>query len=144
MPEWVEEGSAEYFKRLPKAYTPEIVALAPAKRTGGKPIAQLIDDEDQRMLGHIKAKERVIALDKEGRNWSTEQLAGNLSKWQQTGTDVCLLVGGPDGLGPMCLKRAEQKWSLSQLTFPHPLIRVLLAEQLYRAWSIQQGHPYHK
>lgn len=144
MPAWVEAACVEYSKRLPSAHTPELQELAVAKRSAGKSIAQVIADEDQRMLAAIRPREVVVALDQGGKSWTTEQLAANWGSWQQQGDDVCLLVGGPDGLGPDCLKRASQRWSLSELTLPHPLVRVLLFEQFYRAWTIQQGHPYHK
>ena len=88
--------------------------------------------------------DRVIALDVRGSAWSTEQLAEELSDWQMAGTNVSLLIGGPDGLSRDCLQRARQRWSLSALTLPHPLVRVVLAEQLYRAWTITAGHPYHR
>lgn len=144
MPAWVEAGCAEYSKRLPTTHTPELQELAVAKRSTGKSLAQVIADEDQRMLAAIRPREHVVALDQGGKSWTTEQLAARWGDWQQQGDDVCLLIGGPDGLGPDCLKKASQRWSLSSLTLPHPLVRVLLFEQFYRAWSIQQGHPYHK
>lgn len=144
MPEWVLTGCAEYSKRLPAAHTPEIIELPIAKRNSGKSLSQLIAEEDQRMLGALRQEDFVIALDQAGKSWSTEQLADNLANWQQNGQDLALLIGGPDGLGPECLARANLKWSLSKLTLPHPLVRIVLFEQLYRAWSIQQGHPYHK
>ncbi len=144
MPAWVEAGCAEYSKRLPTTHTPELQELAVAKRSTGKSLAQVIADEDQRMLAAIRPREHVVALDQGGKSWTTEQLAAHWGDWQQQGDDVCLLIGGPDGLGPDCLKKASQRWSLSALTLPHPLVRVLLFEQFYRAWSIQQGHPYHK
>ena len=96
------------------------------------------------MLARIGSGHWVIALDVKGRSWSTPKLAQQLAAWQMDGRDVDLLVGGPDGLGEACRKRADQSWSLSALTLPHPLVRVLLVEQLYRAWSINQGHPYHR
>jgi 23S rRNA (pseudouridine1915-N3)-methyltransferase len=86
----------------------------------------------------------VIALDVGGRSWSTEQLSERLGSWLGDGRDLALLVGGPEGLARACLERAEGRWSLSPLTFPHPLVRVVLAEQLYRAWSLLRGHPYHR
>jgi len=86
----------------------------------------------------------VIALDVLGKSWSTEQLSGQLDQWLASGQDIVLLVGGPEGLSKACLQRADQKWSLSALTFPHPLVRVILAEQLFRAWSILSNHPYHR
>ena len=144
MPAWVEEGCKEYRKRIPPPYTPELKELNAARRSSGKSVPQTIADEDERMLTAIRPAERVIALDQGGTAWSTEQLASAWSDWQQHGDDVCLLIGGPDGLGAKSLQRANQRWSLSALTLPHPLVRVLLFEQLYRAWTIQQGHPYHK
>ena len=86
----------------------------------------------------------VIALDVRGKTWSTEVLVTRLQEWLQAGRDIALLVGGPDGLADECLSRADLRWSLSALTLPHALVRVLLAEQLYRAWSVIQGHPYHR
>ena len=96
------------------------------------------------MLAAIGPTDRVIALDVMGKSCSTEQLAQQVTEWQMDGRDVSLLVGGPDGLANACLVRAEQRWSLSALTLPHPLVRVLLAEQIYRVWSILAYHPYHK
>jgi 23S rRNA (pseudouridine1915-N3)-methyltransferase len=86
----------------------------------------------------------VITLDVKGKPWSTEQLSQQLDSWMMSGRDVSLLVGGPEGLSPACLQRAEQSWSLSPLTFPHPLVRIVVAEQLFRAWSILTNHPYHR
>ena len=96
------------------------------------------------MLAAIPAGSIVIALDVLGKSWSTEQLASQLDQWLASGQDVALLVGGPEGLSPACLQRADLKWSLSALTFPHPLVRIILAEQLFRAWSILSNHPYHR
>lgn len=115
-----------------------------AKRTKAADTGRLIQQEGERMLGALPKGARVVALDVRGRPWSTQQLAGQLEAWMAGGRDVALLVGGPDGLAPECLERAEQTWSLSPLTLPHPLVRVVVAEQLYRAWSITQGHPYHR
>ena len=96
------------------------------------------------MLATLPKDCTVVALDVPGKNWSTEELAGRLQDWLGSGRDVALLVGGPDGLSADCLARADLKWSLSALTYPHPLVRVILAEQLYRAWTINAGHPYHR
>lgn len=89
-------------------------------------------------------KNRIILLDITGRPWNTPQLARELERWKQDGRDVSLLIGGPEGVSPACVAAAEQRWSLSALTFPHPLVRVLVAESLYRAWSINVNHPYHR
>ena len=96
------------------------------------------------MLRALPKNHHVVALDGQGTPWSTAELALNLERWMATGRDVALLVGGPDGLAPACLATAHQQWSLSRLTFPHPLVRVIVAEQLYRAWSILTHHPYHR
>jgi 23S rRNA (pseudouridine1915-N3)-methyltransferase len=96
------------------------------------------------MLRIIPDAERVVALDVKGKRVSTEKLAGQLSAWQMSGDNYSILIGGPDGLSPACLARADLCWSLSDLTLPHPLVRVLLAEQLYRAWTITVNHPYHR
>jgi 23S rRNA (pseudouridine1915-N3)-methyltransferase len=96
------------------------------------------------MLKAVPAGERVVALDVQGKRVSTEELARQLAAWQMSGDNYNLLIGGPDGLSPSCLARADMCWSLSDLTLPHPLVRVLLAEQLYRAWTITVNHPYHR
>ena len=96
------------------------------------------------MLAAIPKGDRVIALEVLGKNWSTEQLAAQVEDWRMDGRNISLLIGGPDGLDSRCSAIADQKWSLSALTLPHPLVRVMLAEQLYRAWTVIQGHPYHK
>jgi len=96
------------------------------------------------MLQAVPERARVVALDPKGKSFTTERLAGKLESWMMGGTDVALLVGGPEGLSPECLQASQEKWSLSQLTFPHPLIRVILAESLYRAWSVMTNHPYHR
>ncbi len=96
------------------------------------------------MLAAIPADCHVVALDVQGKSWSTEALASRLQDWMASGRELALLVGGPDGLSPACLSRADQRWSLSPLTFPHALVRVMIAEQFYRAWTITTGHPYHR
>ncbi len=144
MPGWVEQGYGEYTKRMPKEMSVELLELPLGHRGKGADLARAIQKEGDQMLAAIPAADKVIALDVLGKSWSTEQLAGQLSDWQMDGGNISLLVGGPDGLDPRCLQRAERKWSLSALTLPHPLVRVLLAEQLYRAWTILKGHPYHK
>ena len=148
MPGWVDEGFAEYAKRLPAECALELVEIEPGRRGRGNASAADLDrirrDEGERLLKALPDGALAVALDVRGRPWSTEQLAAQLTGWLGSGRDVALLVGGPDGLADTCLARAEQRWSLSPLTFPHPLVRVILAEQLYRAWSITKGHPYHR
>ncbi len=144
MPGWVEAGVDEYRKRLPPELALNIREIPLGKRGKNADIARAIAQEGEAMLAAIGARDRVVALEVKGRAWSTEQLAQQLAGWQMSGDDVALLVGGPDGLAPACVARATERWSLSPLTLPHPLVRVLLAEQLYRAWTINHNHPYHR
>ena len=144
MPDWVESGCNEYLKRLPPELRIEVLELPLGKRGKGADIQRAILREGEAMLKAIGERDQVIALEVQGKSWSTGDLAVNLQHWQGSGDNVSLLVGGPDGLAPTCLARADSCWSLSPLTLPHPLVRVLLAEQLYRAWSINAGHPYHR
>jgi 23S rRNA (pseudouridine1915-N3)-methyltransferase len=144
MPEWVEAGYQEYARRLPPECALHLIEVEPMRRgkAGGADLAR--EDEAERLLKAIPRGAAVIALDGRGEPWSTEEVARHLSQWLGSGRDQALLVGGPDGLAPTCLERADQRWSLSRLTFPHPLVRVILAEQIYRAWSLLRGHPYHR
>lgn len=144
MPQWVAQGYQEYAKRLPREYGMQLIEIPMQKRTSNANIAQLTQKEGEEILMHINAQHFVIALDIRGQMWETPALAQQLYKWQHTGKDICFIIGGPDGLAPSCLARAQQRWSLSHLTFPHPLVRVIVIEQLYRAWSILAGHPYHR
>jgi 23S rRNA (pseudouridine1915-N3)-methyltransferase len=144
MPAWVNDGYREYARRLPRECSLSLTEIPLGQRAKSSAVERAIAEEGARMLAAIPANQRVIALDVKGRSWSTEQLAGQLGLWMQDGRNVSLLVGGPDGLSADCLVRAEQRWSLSPLTLPHPLVRVLLAEQLYRAWTVTTGHPYHR
>jgi len=147
MPAWVQEGYAEYARRLPREISLEMVEI-PLGNRGQKNAPALVEKarqkEGEAMLAALGPRDHVVALDVQGRPWSTEQLSQQLAEWQMLGENVSLLVGGPDGLSADCLARARQRWSLSPLTLPHPLVRVLLAEQLYRAWTLLAGHPYHK
>jgi 23S rRNA (pseudouridine1915-N3)-methyltransferase len=144
MPAWVEAGVAEYRKRLPPEIQFDTREITLGKRGKNADIARAMAEEGAAMLAAIAPRDRVIALDVLGKSLSTEQLAAKLAAWQMDGDDISLLVGGPDGLANVCLERASERWSLSALTLPHPLVRVLLAEQIYRAWSINHNHPYHR
>lgn len=144
MPRWVTDGYNEYAKRLPPDMQLELVELPLGHRGKNSDVARAKKLEGDQMLAAIPKGDRVIALEVGGKSWSTEQLADQLEDWRMDGRNVSLLVGGPDGLDSRCVALADQKWSLSALTLPHPLVRVLLAEQLYRAWTVIQGHPYHK
>lgn len=144
MPKWVEAGSEEYCKRIGPDLKLEWHELALGKRGKNADLQRAMKAESDAMLAAVSPTDSVIALDVKGKAWSTEELAAKLKQWQMSGRNTCLLIGGPDGLSSECLARAEQKWSLSTLTFPHPLVRVILAEQIYRAWSINNNHPYHR
>ena len=145
MPVWVEEGVGEYRKRLPPEIQFDIreIALGPRGKKNAD-TARALQQEGDAMLSAIGARDHVIALDVKGKTFSTEQFACELARWQREGDPVSVLVGGPDGLAAACLARAQQRWSLSALTLPHPIVRVVFAEQLYRAWSINSNHPYHR
>ena len=144
MPSWVVEGYREYTKRLPRECSLQLVEIPPAKRHKSLSAKQARQQEGQAILAALPKDCSVVALDVRGKPWSTETLAAQLDNWLVSGRDVALLVGGPDGLSDACLERADQRWSLSRLTYPHPLVRIVLAEQLYRAWTITTGHPYHR
>ena len=144
MPEWVTAGVAEYAARLPREWRYEIVEIPVASRAGNADIARLRDAEGQKMLKAIPEGARVIAFDEHGGLRSTVEWAKSLQDWSREYKEVALLIGGPDGLAPAALARAREKWSLSRLTLPHGMVRVLVTEALYRAWSVTQNHPYHR
>jgi 23S rRNA (pseudouridine1915-N3)-methyltransferase len=144
MPAWVVDAYQEYAKRLPRECALRLVEIPLSKRRKSLSSSQAAEDEGQHLLASLPKDCTVIALDVRGNSWSTEELAVRLQDWLGSGRDVALLIGGPDGLSADCLKRADLKWSLSALTYPHSLVRVVLAEQLYRAWTINTGHPYHR
>ena len=144
MPHWVRSGYDEYARRLPRECCLKLVEIPLSKRRKTQSAGKNRQEEGRAMLAAIPEQATVIALDVQGKAWSTESLATRLQEWLQSGRDIALLVGGPDGLADECLSRADLRWSLSALTLPHALVRVLLAEQLYRAWTVLQGHPYHR
>ncbi len=144
MPDWVKTGYDEYAKRLPQNFNLKLVEISPGHRSKSSDPKRAIEEESVKVLNAIPTGAHVIALDERGKQWTTLKLADQMRDWMRDGRDVALLVGGPDGLSKQCKQRAEQLWSLSHLTLPHPLVRVFLAEQLYRAWSVTQGHPYHR
>ena len=144
LPRWVQQGYSEYAKRLPAECALRLVEIPAGKRGKNADITRTVRDESKRILAAVPKGATVVALEVGGRSWSTEQLAQQLDDWMGRGQDLALLVGGPDGLGEAARQAAGQHWSLSPLTLPHPLVRVVLAEQLYRAWSILRHHPYHR
>jgi len=144
MPAWVQDGFAEYAKRMPRECTLQLVEIPPERRAKNADIARIKSTECAKLLGAVPRGSQIVALDERGQAWNTRQLSDRLDSWLAGGRDVALLVGGPDGLDSACLDKSELRWSLSPLTLPHPLVRVVVAEQLYRAWSLLQGHPYHR
>lgn len=144
MPDWVQAGYEEYARRLPRDCALELRELPLAQRGKNTDIPRAIEKESDVMLAAIPQGDRVIALDVLGKMQSTTAIADAMKRWQQDGHNVSFLIGGPDGLGKTCLTRANESWSLSALTLPHPLVRIVLAEQIYRAWSILNNHPYHR
>lgn len=144
LPSWIDAGCEEYIKRLPREWSFELIALKAAARPEGKPVAAAMQAEARAIAGAIPAGSRRVLLDERGRQVTTAELARGLARWQQDGRDVALVVGGADGLDPELRKSADETLALSQLTLPHGLARLLLVEQLYRAASLLQGHPYHR
>ena len=143
MPGWVEAACAEYLKRMPREVTVEIVEIKPDKRASGKN-AEVVQEAEAKRILELAGKDYLIALDERGQEVSTLQLAERMQTWLGNGRDVCLVVGGADGLHAALKARADWLWSLSRLTLPHGMVRVVLTEQLYRAWSVIQNHPYHR
>jgi 23S rRNA (pseudouridine1915-N3)-methyltransferase len=143
-PDWVSEGFDTYARRLRGSCTLHLTEIALAKRARSVPVGRLLEDEGRRMLAAVPKGARIVALDEAGKAWSTAALARRLEVWQSGGTPVAVLIGGPDGLAPACLEQASERWSLSPLTLPHGLVRIIAAEALYRAWSVLANHPYHR
>lgn len=142
MPKWVDEGVQEYAKRMPRDCSFTIQPITLSQRGKNTDIARARAQEGEKILSASQGC-RLVTLDFAGKAWSTEQLANRLQAWREDSRDVALAVGGPDGLDANVLQQADESWALSNLTFPHPLVRLIVAEQLYRAWTVTQGHPYH-
>ena len=144
MPGWVEDGYKEYSRRLGADLKLDLVEIPLNRRNKGADVNRLQEKEANQMLAAVGQDDLVVTMEIKGKAWSTEQLADNMGDWMHSGRNVSLLVGGPEGLHPSCMAQAYLRWSLSPLTLPHPLVRVVVAEQVYRAWSILKNHPYHK
>jgi 23S rRNA (pseudouridine1915-N3)-methyltransferase len=144
MPAWVTQGYEEYAKRLPVQCKLQLIEIPLRKRGKNADIVRLQNEEGEKMLAALPKDTQVIALDEHGKQWNTQALAQQLNHWLQTTSNLSLLVGGPEGLAEACKAQAVQTWSLSPLTLPHPLVRVVVAEQIYRAWSLLNNHPYHR
>lgn len=144
MPAWVTQGFGEYAKRLPAEFALELVEIPLLTRHKNADLARLMRQEGLAMLAKVASGERIITLEVTGRTWSTEALAEEMARWRLAAQSVNLMVGGPEGLAEEVCARRTHSWSLSPLTLPHPLVRIVLAEQLYRGWTLLCGHPYHK
>lgn len=144
MPEWVADGVSEYRKRLSHELPLDLVEIALGARGKGRDPIRAIAEEGAAVLAALPKDGHVVALDGSGKPWSSEQLAEQLARWRMHGRDLAILIGGPDGHAADVLARADQRWSLGPLTLPHMLVRLVVAEQLYRATTMLAGHPYHR
>jgi 23S rRNA (pseudouridine1915-N3)-methyltransferase len=144
MPKWVEQGFDDYAKRLPREFQLVLKEVSPGKRGKNTDTARIIREEGERMLQATPSDAHIVTLDIPGKPWTTVQLSEALQRWQENTRHVALMIGGPEGLAEEVRQRARESWSLSPLTFPHPLVRIIVAEQIYRAWSILKSHPYHR
>jgi 23S rRNA (pseudouridine1915-N3)-methyltransferase len=144
MPAWVDAGFQEYVRRMPREAPVRLVEVKPEPRGEATPVERLTEAEARRIRSALPAGCLRVVLDERGRGSTTRELSRRLESWQMDGRDVAFVIGGPDGLAPVLVREAEWLWSLSPLTLPHGLVRVIVAEQLYRAWSVTQNHPYHR
>lgn len=144
MPVWVQQGYDEYAKRLPRECELVLKEISAGKRGKNSDIARIVKEEGERMIAAIPQNTHIVTLDIPGKPWTTPELAQAMQRWLANGQSVSLLIGGPEGLADEVKPLARESWSLSKLTFPHPLVRIIVAEQLYRAWSLLNNHPYHR
>lgn len=143
MPSWVESACAEYIKRMPRELSMQLVEIKPDKRAAGKN-SEVVQEAEAKRILEVVGKDYLIALDERGQEVTTLQLAERMIAWLSYGRDVSIVIGGADGLHSSIKQKADWLWSLSKLTLPHGMVRVLLSEQLYRAHSVIQNHPYHR
>jgi len=144
MPEWINNGYTEFSKRMPPELQINLIEITPSTRNKSTPIEKNIKEEGERIQSAIPTNTKLIILDEKGKDFSSIELSKKIEGWLPVGQDIALVVGGADGIDPDIKQQADEKWSLSSFTLPHALVRVVVAEQLYRAWSILQGHPYHR
>jgi 23S rRNA (pseudouridine1915-N3)-methyltransferase len=144
LPEWVNAGFREYQKRLRAPLVLELLEIPVATRRAGENPQRAVAHEGAAMLAALSRDDYVVALELSGRSMSTVELKDWLAQRLEDGRPLAMLIGGPDGLAPPCLERADHLWSLSPLTLPHALVRIVVGEQLYRAMSLRAGHPYHR
>jgi len=143
-PSWVDEAFDGYLKRLPQQWKFRLDTVATEKRSKGNDAVVAVEAEGRKVLGYLKDGEQLVVLDERGTELSSVGLSRKLLAWQSTGRDLSFVIGGPDGVSKDVTARGDFRWSLSRLTLPHGLARVLFAEQLYRAWTVSTAHPYHR
>ena len=143
-PAWVDDAFGAYTTRFPREWGFRFDVLPTARRAKNDKSSKARDLEVRQILEKVKSNELLVLLDEKGRQFTSKALSERLASWQSDGRDLCFVIGGPDGVSPSCRERADLTWSLSDLTLPHGLARVLFAEQMYRAWALQSGHPYHR
>ncbi|NOQ15730.1 MAG: 23S rRNA (pseudouridine(1915)-N(3))-methyltransferase RlmH [Methyloprofundus sp.] len=144
MPGWVKQGYDEYAKRMPRECSLVLKEIPAGKRGKNSDVQRIVRDEGERMIAALPKGCHIVTLDVPGKPWSTPDLAKSMRGWLDSGQDIALLIGGPEGLADSVKQLAKQSWSLSNMTLPHPLVRIVVAEQIYRAWSIINNHPYHR
>lgn len=144
MPDWVMQGSNDYTKRFNKGIQLKIIEIPLLNRSKSSDLSRILEKEADLIKESIPHNTRLIALDIEGKSFSSDELALRITQLQQISSHLCFLIGGPEGLTKEILQLCDERWSLSKLTLPHPLVRIILLETLYRAWSIINNHPYHK
>jgi len=144
MPRWITEGYHEYAKRLPADYRLNLTEIPAEKRLKNTDIKKIMTLEEGKITAAIPKGSHVIVLDRIGKSPDTKKLAKCLQTWHDNQQDICFVIGGPEGLSTTFMQNAHEMWSLSAMTLPHPLVRVVLAEQIYRAWSVVVNHPYHR
>jgi len=143
-PAWVNDAYKSYAERLPREWKFRLDTIPTVRRGKNDKSRQAMEAEGEQVIARLQDAEQLVLLDERGKALSSNGLASKLADWQQDGRDLCLLIGGPDGVSDACRRRADFTWSLSSMTLPHGLARVLVTEQLYRAWSMHSGHPYHR
>jgi len=143
-PSWVDSAFGIYSERFPREWKFRLDTIATVRRKKNDKSRQARTAEGEQILARLGTTEQVVLLDERGKHLTSQLFAAKLADWQADGRDLCFIIGGPDGVSDECRQRANFTWSLSQLTLPHGMVRVLFAEQMYRAWSLQTGHPYHR
>jgi 23S rRNA (pseudouridine1915-N3)-methyltransferase len=143
-PSWVDDAFGKYTERFPREWKFRLDTIATVRRNKNDKSRQAMEAEGTLILGKLAPTEQVVLLDERGKQLTSKSLAAKLTDWQTDGRDLCFVIGGPDGVSDAIRQRADMMWSLSKLTLPHGMARALLSEQLYRAWSLQTGHPYHR